>query len=291
MRIHALLLPAAVAVVLIALPAFAQQAAPEGQNPDDVPTFTSDDVAPTQVVPAAEPAGEEPTDPSLTPEEMADTTGGGEKGEAQVGVGAAKKKGPSAAELKWRRDYEAARDRSRAATAAAQQAEIQQTQLRNQLASTGSSQQRNAVAQEIEALGARVRELQEVATRAKEELARVEEEGRLRKFKLAAGPSPRTKSGRTNPEYIRDEYTKAAAALQDADRRIALYQFRVSDLQARITNNSGSGDQYTQMRLQGELNEALRGLEEARADRVNAATTADQARRAAANAGIPLPRE
>jgi hypothetical protein len=290
MRIHALLLPAAAAVLLFAAPVFAQQPAPEGNNPDDVPTFSNADVAPTQVVPAGEPDAQEPVDPSLTPEERADVDSG-EEGTPQAGGGTTRKKGPSAAELKWRRDYEAAKERSRAATAAAQEAEIQQTQLRNQLASTGTAQQRNAVAQQMEALGVRIQELKEAAARAKQELARVEEEGRVRKFKQAAGPSPRTKSGRTNPDYIRDQYSKAAASLQDAERRASLYQFRVSDLQTRITNNSGSGDQYTQMRLQGELNEALRGLEEARADRVAAATALDQARRDAANAGITLPRE
>lgn len=291
MRSHALLLTAAAAVLFAAAPALAQQPAPERQNPDDIPTLTTEDVAPAETAAPEEDgvvtAGSY-DDPSLTPEERADAASSAAEPKQEPAKGA--RKGPSPAELQWRRELAEAERRSRAATAAAQNAEIELTRMRNRLASTSTTDERNETAAAIEQQGQRIRELQQQAAAEKMALDRIKAEGKSRRFSAGAGPAPTTKGGRPNPDYYRDRYAKAQQDLRDAERRAALYQNRVSDLRTRINVNSGSGDQFTQMPLQTQLDEALRELEKAQSDLELSTQRVDEARRAAGTAGVPVPR-
>jgi hypothetical protein len=290
MTIRALMMSAVAAALLAVAPAYGQQPAPEGQNSSDVPTFTTEDVAPAQEIAPEEETPPEEIDPSMTPEERADAEGlPAEEGSSPGRGKAAKKIDP--AEAQWRQEYAAAQSRERAATRNAQEAEIAVTRLRNRLASATSVEERNALAEQAEQLGARASSLKRTAELAKAELDSLAARGRAQKFTRAAGPSPRLENGSVNPAYVRDRFTKARDALADSERRIELFQFRVSDLRTRITINSGSGDNYVQSRLQTELDEASRELARAQADRMKAAESVSAAERAAANAGVALPRQ
>ena len=290
MTARALLLAAA-AVVFLAAPAVAQQPAPEGKHTDETPTLTTDDVAPAPV--AGQPAGaqtEAPAaadDSALTPEERADAA----KAKAKGGPSKAPagKKGPSQAELNWRARYAQAESQMRATRERAQQAELQVTELKNQLSAAGSVEERNSLADSIAQQGEVVRQAQQAATAAAAAFKEIQAEGTTKRFTLAAGPAPTTSGGRANPDYYRQQYVQAQQDLDDAERRLKLYQDRISDARARILNNSGSGDNYAQMGLQEELDAALAELDKAQADRDAAEQRRDAARDAAIRAGIALP--
>jgi hypothetical protein len=279
------LLLAVAAALLSVSAAAAQQPAPEGRNPStEPPSFTNEDLPVTVPEPARDasaPAGARGDE--LTDEEMADA-----EREADTG-GAPKAKGPSAAELDWRRRYAEAQRRSAAADKAAQEAEIRLTELRNQLG-VGGARDRSAVLAQIEQQGQIISQTRDQAAAARAALESVRAEGARRSFSPDPGPPRRTKDGKPNREYYSARLTKAQAAVDDAERRITLYQNRIADLSTRLTINSGSGDQFTQLRIQGELREANEGLQKAQADRAQALQALDEARRSAEAAGFYVER-
>jgi len=292
MKTRALLLTAAAGLVLFAAPAFAQQPAPEGQRQDETPTLTTDDVTPLPV--EGQPAGAQTDKPpaaeddsKLTPEERADAAKGKGKGGEKA---PAKKKGPSAAELAWRAQYAQAETQMRAAREQAQQAELQLTQLRNRIAAASSVADRNQLVVDIAAQGDVVRQAQDAATAAAAAYKNVQAVGASKGFKPDAGPAAQTASGAANPTYYADRFAKAQSDFDDADRRVQIYQDRVSDVRARILNNSGSGDQFAGMKLQEELDAALTELDKAQTDRAAAETRLDAARQEALANGVNVPR-
>ncbi len=289
MTIRALMLTAAFA--LFAAPALAQQSAPEGQRQDETPTLTSDDVAPAPI--QGQPAGaqtqppDEGDDSALTPEERADAASGRDTGKGDA-TAAPAKKGPSKEELAWRTRYAQAESQLRAARQRAQNAELQLTEMQNNLGSTNSTQDRNSLAAAIETQGNTVREAQRAASDAQTAFDAVQAEGRSKKFRLAPGPSPTTESGRPNLDYYQQKVSKATGDYADADRRVQIYQDRVNDARGRILNNSGSGDQFAGARLQEELDASLKELDKAQSDRNAARQRLDQARQEAAAAGVSV---
>ena len=288
MKTCSLVLVAAAAVLLSAAPALAQQPAPESQREqEDVPTLTTQDIRPVEGQPAgAQTEAPPPEDPSLTPEERADIEAGGEAPEAKD-AGPEKKKGPSAAELAWRRQYAAAESQSRAAEQRAQEAELRSNELRNQLATAGSVAARNDLAAQLDQQGNAARQAREEANTARANLERIRTEGTRRRFQPAAGPSATT-NGRPNPTYHQQRVARAKADLDDANRRISIYQARVNDARGRILNNSGSGDGYAQARIQTDLDSALKELQQAQTDAQTAQTRYDAAVNAARQAGVPV---
>jgi hypothetical protein len=291
MKTRALLLTTAAALVLFAAPAFAQQPAPEGQRQDETPTLTTDDVTPVPI--AGQPAGAQTDKPAaeddskLTPEERADSAAAKGKGDAK---GPAKKKGPSAAELQWRAQYAQAEAQMLAARQQAQEAELKLTELRNRLGTTGTVADRNQLAVDIKEQGENLRQAQAAADAAEASYRSIKAAGASKNFKPAAGPAPQTASGAANPNYYSDRFAKAQAAFDDADRRVQIYQDRVSDVRGRILNNSGSGDQFSGMKLQEELDAALTQLDKATTDRAAAETELDAARQEALANGVNVPR-
>jgi hypothetical protein len=271
------------ALLLTASVAIAQQPAPEGRNPSsDAPSFTNDDLPVPEPSRRTSDASKASQSGELTDEEIADAAQATETGDgAPAGAG---KKGPSKAELDWRRRYSEAQNRAAAATKAAQEAEIQLTELRNQLG-VGGGERRGDTLSAIERQGQIINDTRDRMTATRAALEAVRAEGARRGFSPGAGPSRTTKDGKPNKEFYRERYVKAQGALADAERRIALFQNRVSDLSTRITINSG-GDQFTQLRLQADLREANEGLEKARADREAARTRLDEAGRDAEAAGF-----
>jgi hypothetical protein len=294
MTTRAQLLITAVAVFVLAAPTFSQQPAPERQREDDVPTLTTEDVAPPPV--EGQPAGAltetpEGQDPSMTPEERADAEAAG--GDAAAGKGGkgtgAKPKPTNAAEAAWRRQYAAAESAYRAAEKRAQEAELRSNELRNSMATAGSTDERNSLAAENEQQGEAVRQAQAAAAAARAAFDRVRAEGTARKFTLAPGPAP-TKGGQPNPTFYQERVASTRSAYEDATRRVELYQARVNDARGRILNNSGSGDNYAQARIQTDLDEALKELERAQSDLQTAQEQHRAAVDAAVRAGIPVPR-
>jgi len=293
MKTRALFLTAAIGLVLLAATALAQQPAPEGQRQDETPTLSTDDIAPPPI--EGQPAGAQTENPpdagddsALTPEERADASKTkGEKGPAKE---PGKKKGPSAAELTWRSQLAQAEAQMRAARQQSQEAELQLTQLRNSLATTSSVADRNGIAAQIESQGEVVRQAQAAASAAEAAYKNLQAEGASRSFKPNAGPSPQTEGGDVNPSFYTERLAKAQSDFDDADRRVQIYQDRVSDARGRILNNSGSGDQFAGIKMQEELDAALTELDKAQVDRDTAQTQLDAARREALAHGVNVPR-
>lgn len=289
MKKSALLLSATASVFLLAGAALAQQPAPEGQrHDDDIPTLTTEDVQPVEGQPAGAQTEAPPPDgqdAELTPEEQADAAAAkqGDAGEKQSG-----KKGPSKAELAWRQRYSEAKSAVAAAEKRAQEAELRLTDLRNDLATTSTTGGRNAVAAQIEQQGDVVRQAKADVASARERLERVTAEGQRQRFSPDPGPSRTTKSGAPNPAFYAQAITSAQNAYDDATRRIELYQNQVNDVRQRILNNAGSGDNFTQLKLQQELDSALQQLEKAKSDQITAQQKLENAKTAARNAGIPV---
>jgi hypothetical protein len=280
----------ATAVVVFAGPALAQQPAPELQREDETPTLTTDDVAPAPI--AGQPAGAQteapPEDATMTPEERADAAASkpGAPGTKPEG-----KKGPSKAELAWRSRVAQAEAAERAARERAQQAELALTDMKNRMASASTVSERNSLAATVDQQGNAVQRAQEEATAAAATLKAIEAQGAANKYSRAAGPSPTTKSGGVNADYYLKRVAEAKAALDDATRRVQIYQDRVNEARGRSIGNSGSGDNFAQAKIQEDLDAALSELEKAQADRDAAQVQYDEATRAAQNANVALPRD
>src|SRR5262249_32019491 len=153
----------------------------------------------------------------------------GEKGAAKE---PAKKKGPSAAELAWRSQLAQAEAQMRATRQQAQEAELQLTQLRNSVGSSGNASDRNAIAAQISEQGDTVRQAQQAAAAAEAVYKNLQAEGTRQSYKPDAGPAARTEGGDVNPTYYTERLSKAQSDFDDADRRVQLYQDRVSDARA-----------------------------------------------------------
>lgn len=292
MKIRDLLLAAA-AVVALSSCALAQQPAPEQQRQDDdTPTFSTDDAsAPVVGQPAGAQTEAPPDDSGMTPEERADAAAGKSTGGAAAAApGKPGAKGPSKAELMWRERYAAAVKEEAAARQAAQEAELQETELRNGLSSTHTTADRNDLAARIQQQGDAIRQAQQAAKAAKAKLDAIRAEGSANKFSPSGGPAATNASGKPNAEYYVTQVSTAKADLDDAKRRVELYTNRVSDARGRALQNGGSGDNFAQAKIQEDIDAANRELAEAQADQAAAQAKLDAATDAARRANVALPR-
>jgi hypothetical protein len=276
------LLPAVAAALVLGAAATAQQPAPQPPQ-QDAPSFTNDDISITEPARPREVTGPDDdidpktqSGPNLTEEERLDA-----EATAPTSGAASKDQGPSPAETNWRSRYAAAERAFQGAERQAQEAEIRITELRNQLSTSGTDVR---LRQELEDTGNALSQARERVKTARAAFDEVKAEGARKKFKLA--PASGARAGA--PRDARAQFSEAKRAFDDASRRATLYQNRVSDLNLRITINSGSGDNYAIANLQAELNEARAQLEKARADLQVAQQNLDRARRAAAGAGVPV---
>lgn len=287
------LLPAAVFVALLAAsPALAQEPKEEPQE-EPVPTMTTDDVVPVRVAPPAEgkDAGTPPADDGMTPEERADAEASmkaaGGQGQADTGTAPGSKVRPE--ELKWRADYAAADEAAKAAERRALEAELRANEMKNELQTSSSVAERNSAAAALEAQGKEVREARAEAAAARARADRLKAVGAHDKFKPDAGPAPVTKDGEINPSYFLQAVQKATTELEDADRRIEVYQSRIVELRGEILRGTGSGDNFAVARIQEQITQAEADLARAQDDRSAAAAALDQAQNEARSAGVRLP--
>ena len=191
-------------------------------------------------------------------------------------------------ETAWRERVQAARERAKSLERASEEAELRVTEIRNQMSVSGQTpQQRNQSAAELEQAGQRVTELRQQSRDAAEDLNKLVEYGREKGFKEVEGPKASSDDGKPNEQYYRSRYASLNEALQTADRRAQLYENRVRDLNQRISNNSGTGDNFYIAQIQQERNEMLQKLEEARAARLKAQTDLDNLLEEARRNGVP----
>lgn len=287
------LLPAAVfAALLAASPALAQEPKEEPQE-EPVPTMTTDDVAPVQVAPPAEgqDPGTPPADDGMTPEERADAEASMKAagGQGQADAGAAPGSKVTQEELKWRADYAAADEAAKAAERRALEAELRANEMKNALQSSSTVADRNAAAAALEEQGNEVRQARADAAAARAQADRLRAIGTQGKFKPESGPAPVTKDGEVNPSYFLQAVQKAQTSLDDADRRIEVYQSRIVELRGEILRGTGSGDNFAVARIQEQITQAEADLARAQDDRSAAAAALDQAQNEARSAGVRLP--
>jgi hypothetical protein len=250
-----------------------------GQNPPPqkkkTPTMTTDDV----VRPKAEQTVEEG--------EVKSEKAASEKSEGAVTPQAGKAKDDPEEEA-WRERVRLTRQRAKEAEAAAEETELRITELRNNLnASGGTAQGRNAVAAELDETGKKLLELRAEARAAKADLEKLLEHGREKGFAEAAGPKQADDEGRPNEDYYRSRYQKLNEELRTAQRRAELYENRVRELNQRIRNNSGTGDNFYIAQLTQDRDEAQKSLEEAREARDKAQQDISALLEEARRAGVP----
>ena len=249
-----------------------------------VPRLTTDDVIKAKT----DQATVEPTTEAAPAKEPA------KEAASSKPVDAAKTGAPKTAqpdnpeETSWRERVQAARERAKSLERASEEAELRVTEIRNQMGVSGQTpQQRNQSAAELEQAGQRVTELRQQSREAAEDLNKLVEYGREKGFKEVEGPKPSSDDGKPNEQYYRSRYASLNEALQTADRRAQLYENRVRDLNQRISNNSGTGDNFYIAQIQQERNEMQQKLEEARAARLKAQTDLDNLLEEARRNGVP----
>ncbi|MEK6302465.1 MAG: hypothetical protein AABO41_17275 [Acidobacteriota bacterium] len=196
----------------------------------------------------------------------------------------------SAEEQLWREQLAEARTRAKAAERAAEEAELRITALRNQLSVSGQTpQQRNETAAELNEAGRQLNELRAAAKAAAEELAGLIESGRLKKFSESQEPGPTAANGSANHDYYKSRFAALNETLQQAERRVQLYDNRVRDVSQRILQTGGKngGDSFYLAHLQEERQEAQHQLDDARAAMAKALSDLDALKEEARRAGVP----
>jgi seryl-tRNA synthetase len=263
-----------IAFVLTALLAGAAAGQQQPVGKKRIPSLTTDDVVRP---PAEQPS---PETASSKPAEAGKPTPG-KPAESQT----------STEESSWRDRVDQARDKAKKLERAAEEAELRVTQLRNELGVSGQSPKyRNEIAAEIERTGQLVKQLREQARAAADELTGLLDYGRERGFKEAEGPKPVSAEGKPNEDYYRSRLAELNEAIQDARRRVELYQNRVNDISQRILMTGGKhgGDNFYILQLQKDRDEAQQKLEESRAALYKAQTDLDALKEEARRAGVSL---
>ncbi len=268
------------AIVFAAAPVFAQN------GDQDVPTLTTEMVPPSTVE-TPEDTGQQPDESGMTPEEKADAARSAKKGEPEQ-TAPTGDRGPSPAEQAWRQQLSAAESNARDAQARADEAEIQLTNLRNNIGVQSTVDERNALMQQIEQQGAIISQARADAAKAKDELAAVKAEGRMNDYSPDPGPSKTVAGGGANAQYYQQRYDKALSDQTDAERRIQLYQDRVNMARSQLNLNSGSGDAFTQARYTDALNQAESDLAKAQNELAAAQARLQSVVNEAQSAGVSI---
>jgi hypothetical protein len=265
------------ALLLLPSVTIAQQPAASRKK---VPRLTTDDVikAKTDQVPVEQ----------LTEAAPAKEAASSKPGEAAKPAAPKTAAADNPEETSWRERVQAARERAKSLERASEEAELRVTEIRNQMSVSGQTpQQRNQSAADLEQAGHKVTELRQNSRDAAEDLNKLVEYGREKGFKEAEGPKASSDDGKPNEKYYRSRYESLNEALQTADRRAQLYENRVRDLNQRISNNSGTGDNFYIGQIQQERNEMQQKLEEARASRLKAQADLDNLLEEARRNGVP----
>ena len=278
---------ALVLIMLLWLTAAAVQQPATGRQ--KAPRLTTDDLVRP---PAEQPTGES-KDAAAKPEDLAKT----DPAEPKAGQPKATEVKVSVEESSWRESVGKARTRAKELERAADEAELRITALRNDLGTSGQSARfRNDTAAELGQAGQRLTELRSQARIAADDAAQLIEYGKTKGFTESEGPKPTAEEGKPNEEYYRTQFTKLNEALENAQRRVQLYDNRVRDLNQQISTNSGGkdkngrntgGDSFYGVQLQKDREEAQQKLEEARAAQTQAQTALDALMEEARRAGVP----
>ena len=278
---------ALVLIMLLWLTAAAAQQPATGRQ--KAPRLTTDDVVRP---PTEQPTGES-KDAAAKPEDLAKA----DPAEPKTGQPKAAEVKVSVEESSWRERVGKARTRAKELERAAEESELRITVLRNELGTSGQSARfRNDTAAELGQAGQRLTELRAQARVAADDAAQLIEYGKTKGFTESEGLKPTAEEGKPNEEYYRTQFTKLTEALENAQRRVQLYDNRVRDLNQQISTNSGGkdkngrntgGDSFYGVQLQKDREEAQQKLEEARAAQTQAQTALDALMEEARRAGVP----
>src|SRR5262245_30701998 len=188
-------------------------------------------------------------------------------------------------EATWRENVQQAREAAKQAQRAAEEAELRVTEIRNQLGSTNqTTRERNETAAELEASGGQLAELRRESLKAKQDLEKLVEYGRDKRFSEPAEKKPAQGDEKGNEDHYRKRYVELNEKLDTASRQIQLYENRIRELNQRMQNNSGSGDNFFLSQLQQEKDDAQLKMEEARETHSKLQDDIDALKREAANA-------
>lgn len=258
-------------VILLGICALAQQPTERKRTP----RMTSDDL--TQPGP---PASAEGSDASAADAKADAAKVEGGKGE--------KKKPVSDDEEGWRERVRLAREKAKELERSRDEAELRVTNLRNDLGVSGrDSQTRNQIASEIETAGQELNDLRKKARDAQADLKDLLDYGREKGFSEAEGPKATNEEGKANESYYRAKFAELSEEIQTADRQVQVYENRVRDIQQRILNTSGTGDNFTLSQLQQDKADAQRSLEDAQTTKTRASEKRDALVEEARRAGLP----
>src|SRR5262245_60647752 len=276
-------LTAALALMLLTLNAIAAQQPAVGRQKS--PRLTTDDVRPTSEQPS-----EEPKETATKPEGTVKTGAVEPKskaGDAKV----------SEEESSWRDRVSKARSRAKELERAAEEGELRITTLRNELGTSGqSARYRNETAAELDQAGQRLSELRSQARTAANDLAQLLDYGKQKGLSEAEEAKATEEDGKPNEQYFRAKFAKLNEELASAQRRAQLYENRVRDLNQRMLSNSGGrdqsgrptgGDNFYNLQLQQDRDEAQQKLNEARDASTKAQADLDALRDEARRAGVP----
>jgi len=272
------------ALLGLAATAAAQQSDPAKQRP---PRLTTDDVRPLAGQPAPE-----TKEVAAKPEDAAKTDAASKTDQPKQPAGKV-----SEEESSWRDRVGRARSRAKDLERAAEEGELRITALRNDLGTSGRSPQyRNGTVAELDQAGQRLAELRTQARSAAADAEQLAEYGRQKGFSEAEGPKATSEEGKPNEEYYRAQFAKLTEAFEGAQRRVQLYNDRVSDLTQKISGNSGGkdrnghatgGDSFFVAQLQKDRDDAQQKLDEARAAQTQAQNDLDALKEEARRAGVP----
>lgn len=264
------------AVLLLLINAISAQQQPDARK--QIPKLTTEDVLrdkSTQVI--SEPAAEAKDSKTAAKAEPAPTS---DKGQQTTE--------PGPEESAWRESVTRAREKARAAQRAAEEAELRVNDFRNQLGVSGKGVSfRNQTAADLDEAGRIVKQRTLESQQASDELNALLEEGVTKGFKEGAGPKDLTPEGKPNEEYYRTRYAELTTALEEAERRMQIYENRVRELNQRVTNNSQSGDNFFIAQVRQERDEAQRSLDQAITARDKAAHEIESLKDQARSAGVP----
>jgi len=259
------------AAALMALPAWVfctQQNAQNNKKP--VPSMTSDDVIADRPVQPAETAS---ADRPRTSEQAKPADASGKA---------------SAEEIAWRQAVKKARALADSSQRAAEDTELRMTELRNQLSASGQGPgDRNQTMNDLAATGDTLKRQKAEAREAANDLNKLLEDGRQKGYREEEGPPSVSKKGEPNEDYYRTKFAELNQALQDADRRVQLYQNRINELNQRISGNSRTGDNFYIGQLQQDRDEAQHSLDQAREASQKAQADISALKDQARAAGLP----
>jgi len=247
--------------------AYQQEKQPQDNKPPKrrVVTYSTEDIIPAsgRVSGSSEPKSEAAT-------ESEEASGKKSTGEADAtGKAGSQPDNASPEERAWREALVGARKRVKELERETEEIELAIADLQNEL--TNVNQTANSgleTVKRLELASRQLNEMREELRTAREQLSKLEEQGRDSDFKEAPGPSSKDKQGNPNADYYKQKYNSLVEELETAERRVRLYENRARELNRQIQTSvggpQGTGlDNFTLARMQREFEEAIRELERA----------------------------